>query len=112
MLKLLKYPNGFLWGTATASYQIEGACEEDGKVYDFDRINFLKSYLSAAHKLFKDNINLKGYFLWSLMDNFEWSFGYTQRFGIIYTDYATLKRIPKQSAYFYKNIIKQNGIKV
>ena len=54
-------------------------------------------------------MDLAGYFEWSVMDNFEWAYGYSQRFGLVYTDYNTQKRIWKDSAYFYKNIIETNG---
>ena len=56
-----------------------------------------------------DGVDLAGYFAWSVMDNFEWAYGYSQRFGLVYTDYNTQKRIWKDSAYFYKNIIETNG---
>lgn len=82
----------------------------DGKVHDYNRIDFLKNYLKSLHKAIKDGINVKGYFVWSFMDNFEWNGGYSQRFGLVYTDYSTLKRIPKDSAYFYKGVIKNNGV--
>ena len=56
----------------------------------------------------EDGVDLAGYFAWSVMDNFEWAYGYSQRFGLVYTDYNTQKRIWKDSAYFYKSIIETN----
>ena len=57
-------------------------------------------------------MDVRGYFLWSVMDNFEWDQGYHGRFGIVYTDFVSLKRIPKDSAYFYKEIMESNGAKL
>ena len=66
--------------------------------------------MSAASLAIEDGVNLKGYFAWSLLDNFEWAEGYTQRFGIVYVDYPTQKRIPKDSFYFLKNIYQNNEV--
>jgi beta-glucosidase len=81
----------------------------DGKVHDPQRIDFLNRCLLELQKACNDGINLRGYFLWSIMDNFEWAEGYRQRFGIIYVDYPTQKRILKDSAYWYKEVIVSNG---
>jgi beta-glucosidase len=61
-----------------------------------------------CRKAIADGIRLKGYFLWSLLDNFEWAYGYSKRFGLVYTDYKNLKRIPKDSYYFYREVIAGN----
>ena len=82
---------------------------ENDKVNDFDRLSYYKQYLEACHKAIASGINLKGYFAWSLFDNFEWASGYSVRFGINYIDYKTLKRIPKASALWFKKIIKNKG---
>ena len=81
---------------------------EDGKIHDEDRIEFLDAYLSALERAADDGVDVRGYFLWSFVDNFEWSKGYGPRFGIVYTDYNTMKRIPKDSAYWYKNYIEEH----
>ena len=81
----------------------------DGKVHDIERISYLESYLNAIYEAIQAGVDLKGYFVWSLMDNFEWASGYDKRFGIVYTDYKSLKRIPKDSAWWFKNIIRNNG---
>lgn len=80
----------------------------DGKVHDPNRIDFLARYLHELKKA-AGEIDLRGYFLWSLMDNFEWAKGYSERFGLVYVDYPTQKRILKDSAYWYREIIKENG---
>ncbi len=77
----------------------------DGKVHDPNRIDFLHRYLLELEKATDDGVDVDAYFLWSLMDNFEWSRGYTERFGMVYVDFETQERIPKDSAYWYKNWI-------
>nr|WP_319488736.1 GH1 family beta-glucosidase [uncultured Caproiciproducens sp.] len=81
----------------------------DGGVHDPNRIDFLHRYLLALKKAADEGIDIAGYFEWSLMDNFEWTAGYNDRFGIIYVDYQTQQRIPKDSAYWYQQILEQNG---
>ena len=68
-------------------------------------MEFLKGHLSVCRRLEEEGIPLKGYFLWSLLDNFEWAYGYTRRFGAIYVDYGDFRRIPKDSYYFYRDVI-------
>jgi len=81
----------------------------DGKIDDQVRIDFLKGYFSAAHNAISDGVNLKGYFVWSFMDNFEWALGYDKRFGLHYVDFETGKRTPKESAKWFKGMIENNG---
>lgn len=81
----------------------------DGKVHDPNRIDFLQRYLRELKRAAEDGVDIAGYFQWSLMDNFEWHRGYAERFGLIYTDYVTKKRILKDSAYWYKKVIETNG---
>ena len=71
---------------------------------------FLRDHLLAVHDAIEIGANVKGYYAWSLMDNFEWSQGYKPRFGLIRVDYSTLKRIPKQSYYWYKDVSEANGM--
>ena len=81
----------------------------DGKVHDPQRIDYLTRYLREYKRAINDGVDAKGYFLWTIMDNFEWAYGYRQRFGIIYVDFATKARIFKDSAYWYKDVIASNG---
>ena len=81
-----------------------------GEAIDTDRIMYLRQYLKAAHRAVSEGYPLKGYFLWSLMDNFEWAWGYDRRFGIIYVDYSTQTRIPKASFKWYSECIRQNRV--
>ncbi|MHC1749660.1 MAG: GH1 family beta-glucosidase [Cellulosilyticaceae bacterium] len=81
----------------------------DGKVHDPNRIDFLHRYLQELKRAAEDGVDIAGYFQWSFMDNFEWHSGYAERFGIVFVDYTTGKRILKDSAYWYKDVIKTNG---
>jgi len=80
-----------------------------GNVSDEHRINYLRTHFVAMHRALEAGVPLAGYFLWSLLDNFEWSWGYMQRFGIIWVDYETQKRYIKDSGKWYRNVIKKNG---
>lgn len=81
----------------------------DGKVHDPDRIDFLQRYLGELKNACEAGVDVRGYFHWSLMDNFEWSDGYKERFGLYYVDYESLRRFPKDSAHWYRQIIARNG---
>lgn len=90
-----------------------GATDEitaEGKIIDTDRVMFMKNYLTQLHRATSEGIPVKGYFHWSLMDNFEWIFGYGIRFGLFYMDYQTLERTPKLSAEYFKNLAKNNTL--
>ena len=80
----------------------------DGKVDDQNRLDYIKTYLEACHEAIENGVQLKGYFVWSFMDNFEWASGYSKRFGIHHVDYETLVRTPKASALWYAELIKAN----
>lgn len=82
----------------------------DGHVYDADRVMFMRNYLTQLQRATADGVPVRGYFAWSLMDNFEWIDGYTNRFGLHYVDYATQKRTPKLSAQFYKEVVARNAV--
>ncbi|WP_165149051.1 family 1 glycosylhydrolase, partial [Marinitoga sp. 38H-ov] len=74
----------------------------NGRVHDDYRIKYLNDHFEAALKAINDGVDLRGYFIWSLMDNFEWAHGYSKRFGLVYVDYTTLKRYLKDSALWYR----------
>jgi beta-glucosidase len=82
----------------------------EGYVEDRERVNYLRLHLIELHKAIEAGVNLRGYFIWSLMDNFEWASGYTPRFGIMHVDYSTLKRTPKLSARWYSDVIANNRV--
>lgn len=81
----------------------------DGKVHDPNRIDYLHRYLLELGRAIDEGADVLGYFLWTLMDNFEWAFGYSIRVGLVHVDFQTQRRIPKDSAYWYKNVIESNG---
>ncbi|WP_077532353.1 GH1 family beta-glucosidase [Massiliimalia massiliensis] len=83
--------------------------DHNGEVEDNNRIEFLYRYLSDVHRAIEDGANVQAYYLWSLMDNFEWALGYSKRFGIIYVDYETKQRTIKKSGRWYADVIKHNG---
>jgi beta-glucosidase len=78
---------------------------DNGTVHDPKRISYVARHLGAIERAIDDGIPVHGYFLWSLLDNFEWAFGYSRRFGIVYVDYETLERVPKASYHWYRDVI-------
>jgi beta-glucosidase len=99
-----------------AIYITENGCAypdrptEKNEIFDTARVMYLQQHLIHASRATSEGVPLKGYFLWSLMDNFEWAFGYTKRFGIHYVNYETMQRTPKLSARFYADVIRRNAI--
>jgi beta-glucosidase len=90
----------------------EDTVTPEGEVKDDRRVAFYQSYLAAAHQAIQEGAPLKGYFAWSLMDNFEWAEGYEKRFGITYVDFSTQRRILKDSGKWYSQTIHQNGFTI
>lgn len=84
--------------------------DENGRIADHQRIEFLRRHFLAAHRCIEAGVPLAGYFVWSLLDNFEWSHGYSQRFGLVWVDYETQERTLKDSARWYQQVIRDNGI--
>jgi len=82
----------------------------DGQVVDPERIDYLRTHLAACHRALQGGVKLRGYFCWSLLDNFEWAYGYGKRFGIIYTDYPTQRRIVKASGRFFGEVARANAL--
>lgn len=118
------YPEGLLpvLGRVHFEYQVpkiyvtENGCSYsdgpgiDGRIQDERRIRYLREHLRVAHKAIQAGIPLAGYFVWSLFDNFEWAFGYEQRFGIVWVDFDTQQRIIKDSGHWYTEVIKNNAV--
>jgi beta-glucosidase len=104
-----------IWGVQ-AVYVTENGCAcpdrpaPDGRIADTDRIMFLREYLTHMQRAAREGWPLKGYFHWSLLDNFEWQRGCAQRFGLFYVNYATLARTPKLGAEFYREVVRRNAV--
>jgi beta-glucosidase len=104
-----------LWNIKEIYITENGASSADvltpeGHVNDSDRVMYLRNYLTHLHRGVSEGVPVRGYFLWSLLDNYEWADGYAYRFGIHYVDFKTQKRTPKLSAHFYKEVIARNGL--
>jgi beta-glucosidase len=90
-----------------------GAADEltaDGHVYDTDRVMFLRNHLMHLQRATAEGVPVKGYFLWSLMDNFEWCDGFGTRFGLVYVDFKTQQRSPKLSASYFREVAARNAV--
>jgi beta-glucosidase len=117
-------PEAIYWAVRTvaelwnprALYITENGCSAEdfqdaaGRIEDTDRVMFLRNYLIHLHRAVAEHYPVKGYFLWSLMDNFEWADGYSKTFGIYHVDFATQKRTPKRSALWYREVIARNAV--
>jgi len=104
-----------LWHSPAVYITENGAANFDrpndkNEILDAARVMYLQQHLIHAHRAVAEGYPLKGYFLWSFLDNFEWAFGYTRRFGIHYVNYETLERTPKLSAEFYQGVIARNAV--
>lgn len=84
----------------------------DGRVHDQERIDYLRTHLAAVHAAISAGVDVRGYYVWSLLDNFEWAWGYSERFGIIHVDYQTQRRTPKDSALWFRDVISNNAVDV
>jgi len=96
-------------------YVTENGCSceenrENGAVNDPKRVAYLQDYIAECHQALIEGVKLKSYFVWSLLDNFEWALGFSKRFGLHYVDYATRQRIPKESARWFRKVIQVNGL--
>ncbi len=104
-----------VWGTKVL-YITENGCSADdvvtpdGRVEDTDRVMYLRNHLTHLHRAASEGYPVRGYFLWSLIDNFEWAQGYSKRFGIHYVDFTTEQRMPKLSAQWYREVIAKNAV--
>jgi beta-glucosidase len=88
---------------------VEDVPDESGFVADWRRVDYLRAHIRAVHQAIQAGVDVRGYYVWSLLDNFEWASGYGPRFGLVRVDYDTLRRIPKQSARWYSDVIAHNG---
>ncbi len=108
---LMRFKNE--WGDPPVYITENGMANEDhvveGRVDDPERIDYLAGYLAQVRRAMDQGVKVKGYFLWSFLDNFEWAEGYTKRFGIVHVDFDTLERTPKASAEWYSRIIREGG---
>jgi beta-glucosidase len=121
---ILLAPECLYWGVRNvvdlwkipAVYITENGCSSDdvltpaGRIDDIDRLMYLRNHLTQLHRAATEGYPVKGYFLWSLLDNFEWADGYSKRFGIHYVDFKTQKRTPKLSAEWYREVISNNAV--
>jgi beta-glucosidase len=82
----------------------------DGEVVDDNRIDYLRRHLVAAHNAILAGVNLKGYFVWSFSDNYEWNLGKYSRFGLVYVDFETQKRTIKKIGYWFRDVVSSNGL--
>ena len=109
LMRLYKdYGNPKLYVTENG-VAFEDNVTKEGSVQDDDRIVFLRDHLISVYRAIKGGVKVKGYSVWSFIDNFEWSNGYSPRFGLVHNDYQTQKRTPKKSYYWYKQVIANNG---
>jgi beta-glucosidase len=92
-------------GRAVADY-----IDPEGDVDDEERISYLDAHFRAAHRAMEQGVDLRGYMVWSFLDNFEWAEGYSKRFGIVFVEYGTQRRVPKASARWYSGVIRRNGL--
>ena len=119
LLRLLKWAQNYAGGKLPIYITENGAACDDvlekdpvtgeERVHDTQRIRYLSEHLQMCAEAIRQGVNLKGYFCWSFIDNYEWSHGYSKRFGIVYCDYETQKRIPKDSAYFLRDVMAGYG---
>lgn len=106
------YPVNAIYITENGTSVTDGV-DADNRVRDSRRIQYLQDYIAAVHQAIQVGVQVKGYFVWSLLDNFEWTRGYSRRFGIIFVDYENgCRRILKDSARWYSQVIRQNGFKL
>jgi beta-glucosidase len=118
------YPEGLYWllnrvyfeYQAPKIYITENGCsysdgpDATGRIRDQRRIDYLAAHLAATHRAIGNGVPVAGYFVWSLIDNFEWAHGFRQRFGLVWVDYTTQQRIPKDSAWWYRDVIAANAL--
>ena len=109
LLRVLRWMDsysGHLPVYITENGSAEEDCVKEGRIHDKERIDYIRKHLGVMKEAIAEGIPLKGYFYWSFIDNYEWTFGYTRRFGLVWCDYMTLRRIPKDSAWYMRDVIR------
>ena len=104
-----RYGNPPIYVTENGAAFFDPPVAEDDRIDDPLRVDYLRKHVAAMHAAMEAGADLRGYFAWSLLDNFEWSLGYSKRFGIVHVDFETQKRTPKDSARMYSKIIASRG---
>ncbi len=104
------YGNPAIYITENGSAFYDPPVATNGRIHDPLRTDYLRAHLGAVHDAISAGVDVRGYFVWSLLDNYEWAHGYTKRFGIVHVDYATMTRTPKDSARFYRDVIAANAV--
>jgi beta-glucosidase len=104
-----RYGNPPTYVTENGAAFFDPPVADGGRVADPLRVDYLRTHIKAVHAAIADGVDVRGYFVWSLLDNFEWALGYSKRFGIVHVDFETQQRTPKDSALFYSNVIASNG---
>lgn len=107
-----RYPKLPLYVTENGAAFPDPEPDALGRVRDPQRLDYLRAHLASAHRALRQGVDLRGWYVWSLMDNFEWRFGYGKRFGIVHTDYKTFERRVKDSGHWYRDAIRANGFDV
>jgi beta-glucosidase len=110
LLRLSKEAPGLPLYVTENGCAAEDYVNQHGEVNDFERVSYLHQHLEAAARAINDGARLAGYFVWSLLDNFEWGWGYQKRFGIVFVDFGNQRRIPKSSARFYSDVVRANAV--
>jgi beta-glucosidase len=110
LLRLSKEAPGLPLYVTENGCAAEDYVNQHGQVNDGERVSYLHQHLEAAARAINDGARLAGYFVWSLLDNFEWGWGYQKRFGIVFVDFGTQRRIPKSSARFYSDVVRANAV--
>ena len=110
LMRLTKDTSGLPLFITENGRAAEDYVNPEGSVDDVERVSYLHQHLAAAARAIHDGASLAGYFVWSLLDNFEWGWGYQKRFGIVFVDFGTQRRIPKSSARFYSDIVRANAV--
>jgi len=105
MDKRYSHPLIFVTENGMSAYEPD----KEHSIHDDARVEYLEGYIRGFGQALGQGVNLGGYFAWSLLDNFEWQYGFSKRFGIVHVNYTTLVRTPKSSAEFYSEVIETNG---